>query len=136
MSISILGLNIKKIREEKGISAYKLSKTARIGTTTVSEIESGKRQSLNTNTIEKIAVALNVTVDDLMASEINKEYIVTDIEQTIALILSSEELVLDDVELSGAEKEQLKTNISLTLQSIRKQREMLQAMGRTKINKE
>ncbi|KEI87698.1 helix-turn-helix transcriptional regulator [Clostridium botulinum] len=120
--ISILGQNIKKIRTEKGLSAYKLSKLAKVGTTTISEIESGKRQSLNSTTIEKIANALNISTDKLMDVEENKEYIVTDIEQTIKLILTSDELVLDDIKLSDNEKLQIESALNATFAMIRNQR--------------
>ncbi|ABS40442.1 MULTISPECIES: helix-turn-helix domain-containing protein [Clostridium] len=120
--ISILGQNIKKIRTEKGLSAYKLSKLARVGTTTISEIENGKRQSLNSTTIEKIANALNISTDRLMDVEENKEYIVTDIEQTIKLILTSDELVLDDIKLSDTEKLQIESVLNATFAMIRSQR--------------
>ncbi|MBY6898767.1 helix-turn-helix domain-containing protein [Clostridium botulinum] len=120
--ISILGQNLKKIRTEKGLSAYKLSKLARVGTTTISEIENGKRQSLNSTTIEKIANALNISTDRLMDVEENKEYIVTDIEQTIKLILTSDELVLDDIKLSDNEKLQIESALNATFAMIRSQR--------------
>ncbi|HBJ2608683.1 helix-turn-helix transcriptional regulator [Clostridium botulinum] len=120
--ISILGQNIKKIRTEKGLSAYKLSKLAKVGTTTISEIESGKRQSLNSTTIEKIANALNISTDKLMDVEENKEYIVTDIEQTAKLILTSDELVLDDIKLNDNEKLQIESALNATFAMIRDQR--------------
>ncbi|WP_045905935.1 helix-turn-helix domain-containing protein [Clostridium botulinum] len=120
--ISILGQNIKKIRTEKGLSAYKLSKLAKVGTTTISEIENGKRQSLNSTTIEKIANALNISTDKLMDVEENKEYVVTDIEQTIKLVLSSDELVLDDIKLNETEKLQIESALNATFAIIRNQR--------------
>ncbi|MHB8035802.1 transcriptional regulator [Clostridium botulinum] len=120
--ISILGQNIKKIRTEKGLSAYKLSKLAKVGTTTISEIENGKRQSLNSTTIEKIANALNISTDKLMDVEENKEYIVTDIDQTIKLILTSDELVLDDIKLSNTEKLQIESALNAAFAMIRDQR--------------
>ncbi|HDK7165885.1 TPA: helix-turn-helix transcriptional regulator [Clostridium botulinum] len=120
--ISILGQNIKKIRTEKGLSAYKLSKLAKVGTTTISEIENGKRQSLNSTTIEKIANTLNISTDKLMDVEENKEYVVTDIEQTINLILSSDELVLDDIKLNKTEKLQIESALNATFAMIRDQR--------------
>lgn len=122
MSISILGINIKKIREAKGISAYKLSKDANVGGATISEIERGIRQSLNTNTIEKIASTLGVKTDDLLATEDNKEYIVSDIMQTIDVILTSDELLLDDKEMNKTEKEQFKIGVMAILDMIRLQR--------------
>lgn len=122
MNISILGLNIKKIREQKGISGYRLAKLAQVGSATISEIETGKRQSLNSSTVEKIADTLGVSANDLMATEDNVEYVVTDIEQTINLILSSDELVLDDIEMTNEEKIQLKMAVDIALNSIRTQR--------------
>lgn len=130
MSISILGMNIKRIREEKGISAYKLAKEANISSATVSQIESGNRQSLNSNTVEKIANVLGVGVDELFSTELNKEYIVTDIEQAMRFMLSSDELVLDDNELTEMEKEQIQSALDITFRSIRKQRELMQKLGR------
>ncbi|MCX7884274.1 MAG: helix-turn-helix domain-containing protein [Caloramator sp.] len=122
MPISILGQNIKKIREEKGISAYKLSKIAGVGISTISEIENGKRQSLNSSTIEKVANALNVSVDDLLLTEDNKEYPAIDIFQTINTILTSDELLLDDIPLSKTEKSQIKKGINALFDIIRIQR--------------
>lgn len=120
--ISILGINIKKIRESKEISAYRLAKEAGVGKTTISEIESGKRQSLNTNTIEKIANVLEVSTDELLATEENVEYTVTDIEQTLHIILTSDELVLDDVEITDSEKAQLAMAFNIAIETIRKNR--------------
>jgi transcriptional regulator with XRE-family HTH domain len=122
MNISILGMNIKKIREEKGISAYKLCKLANVGGATISEIESGERQSLRSDSIKKIADALGVTTDDLFETEEGKEYVVTDIEQTINLVLSSDELVLDDKELTPIEKNQIEMAIQIALNNIRELR--------------
>ncbi|NFC86286.1 XRE family transcriptional regulator [Clostridium botulinum] len=122
MSISILGLNIKRIREEKGVSAYRLAKNAGVGVSTISQIETGKRQSLNSTTIEKIANALNTSTDTLMDIEENKEYVVTDIEQTVNLILTSDELVLDDIKLSTTEKLQIESALNATFAMIRNQR--------------
>lgn len=130
MSISILGMNIKRIREEKGISAYKLAKEANISSATISQIESGNRQSLNSNTVEKIANVLGVGVDELFSTESNKEYIVTDIEQAMRFMLSSDELVLDDNELTEMEKEQIQSALDITFRSIRKQRELMGRVNR------
>ena len=125
MSISILGMNIKRIREEKGLSAYKLAKEAGVGGSTISQIESGKRQSLNSATIEKIALVLNVDANQLLSMENNVEYTINDIEQAVSMILTSEELVLDNMSLSQEEKILLEKNIKITLDAIRKNREIL-----------
>lgn len=127
MTVSILGINIKKTREAKGMSAYRLAKEAHVSASTISEIESGIRQSLNTSTVEKVANVLGISTDELFSTENNVEYVVTDIEQTINLILSSDELVLDDILLSTEEKNQIKITTQIALNSIR---EMRQALGR------
>ncbi len=57
-----------------------------------------------------------------MDVEENKEYIVTDIEQTIKLILTSDELVLDDIKLSDNEKLQIESALNATFAMIRNQR--------------
>lgn len=58
-----------------------------------------------------------------MNIEENKEYIVTDIEQTFKVILSSDELLLDDIELSNNEKLQIESALNATFAMIRSQRE-------------
>lgn len=125
MDISILGSNIRKLRDEKKLSAYKLAKLASVGAATISEIESGVRQSLNSSTIEKIALALEVKTDDLFAMENDTEYIVNDIDDTIEVIMASDELTLDDSPLTIVEKKQLKLLLKNAIEVIRLQRESL-----------
>lgn len=67
-NVSELGKNIKKLRKNKGFSSYKLAKNANVGISTISQIESGNRQSLNSNTIEKIATALEVSTGILLST--------------------------------------------------------------------
>lgn len=122
MNISIVGKNIKRIREEKGISAYKLAKLAHVGNTTISEIESGVRKSIKSDTLDKIAEALNVASDDLLKLENNEEYIVQDLENAVDFILESEEASIDDIELSYEEKQKIKNSLNMAIESIRYQR--------------
>lgn len=121
--VSILGQNIKKIRELKGYSAYKLAKKAEVGTTTISEIESGKRQGLNSKSIEKIANALAVTIDDLLATEVDQSFVATDIDQTFNIILSDDDIMLDDIVLTLDEKNKIKSALKVAYEIIRKDRE-------------
>ena len=51
--ISELGLNIRKIREIRKISAYELAKRANIGSSTISQIETGKRKTLKGDTCQR-----------------------------------------------------------------------------------
>ena len=119
MEISILGINIKRIRESKGLSAYKLAKEAGISQSTISQIESGDRKSLNSSTVDKIAKALEVTTDSLYALETEVEYVVTDIEESIDVVLSDEDLKLDGKLLTTEEKKQIKNALESKLNELR-----------------
>ena len=58
--------NIKKYRKEKGLSQDKLARLADIAHATVIKIESGGIQSPTIDTVQKIAKALGVGLEDLM----------------------------------------------------------------------
>jgi transcriptional regulator with XRE-family HTH domain len=62
----MIGENIKKIRKKKGISQDKLSKLADVTHTTLAKIESGVNNNPTIKTLQKIAKALEVKVDDLI----------------------------------------------------------------------
>ncbi|QQS60481.1 helix-turn-helix transcriptional regulator [Candidatus Falkowbacteria bacterium] len=61
-----IGRNIKKLREKEGISQDRLSKLADISSNTVAKIELNDRPNPTIETLQKIAKALNVEVDDLI----------------------------------------------------------------------
>ncbi len=63
--ISTIAKNIKKIRKKKGISQDKLSKLAEIAYNTIIKIESGAIQNPTIETVQKIAKALDVSLDEL-----------------------------------------------------------------------
>jgi len=58
--------NIKKYRQNLGISQDRLSKMADVTYNTIIKIESGGSQNPTINTLSKIANALDVGVDDLL----------------------------------------------------------------------
>lgn len=58
--------NIKKIRQEKGISQDRLSKLADLSLNTVVNVESGANPNPTIETLSKIATALGVGVDNLI----------------------------------------------------------------------
>jgi transcriptional regulator with XRE-family HTH domain len=64
--MSIIGKNIKKLREQKGISQDRLSKLADISSNTVAKLELDDNPNPTIETLQKIAKALNVMVDDLI----------------------------------------------------------------------
>jgi transcriptional regulator with XRE-family HTH domain len=64
--MSTIGKNIKKYRQEKELSQDKLSKLADLSLNTVVKIELDESQNPTIETIQKIAKALGVSVDDLL----------------------------------------------------------------------
>ena len=64
-TISLVAKNIKKLRKDKGLSQDKLSRLADVAHATIIKIESGGIQSPTINTVQKIAKALGVGLDDL-----------------------------------------------------------------------
>lgn len=65
-SKNMIGKNIKKLRQEKGVSQDRLSKLADLSLNTVVNIESGGNRNPTIETLNKIANALGVKVDDLI----------------------------------------------------------------------
>jgi len=124
MNISEIGLNIKKHREYKNWTLNKLKQESGVGYATLHDIESGKSQSISTSNLEKIARTLNVTANDLLGIDIVK-YTVTDVSETLNLILESDELELDGVLLSKDEKGDLEDFFSIAIEKIRKRRTRL-----------
>lgn len=64
-TISTIAKNIKKHRKEKGLSQDKLSRLADVSHATIIKIESGGIQSPTIDTVQKIAKALGVGLEDL-----------------------------------------------------------------------
>jgi transcriptional regulator with XRE-family HTH domain len=64
--MSTIGKNIKQYRQEKELSQDKLSKLADLSLNTVVKIELDESPNPTIETIQKIAKALGVSVDDLL----------------------------------------------------------------------
>ena len=64
--MSTIGKNIKKYRQDKGLSQDKLSKLADLSLNTVVKIELDESPNPIIETIQRIAKALDVSVDDLL----------------------------------------------------------------------
>ena len=65
-TIPTVAKNIKKLRKEKGLSQDRLSRLADVSHATIIKIESGGIQSPTIDTVQKIAEALGVGVEDLL----------------------------------------------------------------------
>lgn len=64
--ISQIGKNLKKLRKQKGLSQDRLSKLADISYNTVIKLESGGIINPSIDTLQKLAKALNISVDELI----------------------------------------------------------------------
>ena len=64
-TITTVAKNIKKYRKQRGLSQNKLSRLADVSHATIIKIESGGIQSPTINTVQKIAKALGVGLEDL-----------------------------------------------------------------------
>ncbi len=64
--MSTIGRNIKKLRNEQGISQDKLSKLADISLNTVVKLELDESPNPTLETIQKISSALNISIDELV----------------------------------------------------------------------
>ncbi|MBN1585307.1 helix-turn-helix transcriptional regulator [Candidatus Uhrbacteria bacterium] len=64
--MSELGKNIKKLRNEKGISQDRLSKLADVSFQTIVKIELDSDPNPTIDTMKKIAGALGVGIDELV----------------------------------------------------------------------
>lgn len=118
---SILGKNIKEIRESKKLSVNKLSQIAKVGQSTISQIETGQRQSLRSETLEKIAKALGVTTNDLLSID-EGSYEISDLSEAINFILQDDEITIDDILMNETEKEQFKFAVEMAINTIRNNR--------------
>jgi len=64
-TITTVAKNIKKYRKQRGLSQNKLSRLADVSHATIIKIESGGIQSPTIDTVQKIAKALGVGLEDL-----------------------------------------------------------------------
>ena len=64
--MSTISKNIRKLREIKGISQDRLSKLADISLNTIAKLELDETQNPTIETLQKIAKALDVKVEDLI----------------------------------------------------------------------
>ena len=64
--MATIGKNIKRLREQKGISQDRLSKLADVSLNLIAKLELDNNQNPTIDTLNKIAKALEVGVDDLI----------------------------------------------------------------------
>jgi len=64
--MSRIGKNLKKFREQKGVSQDRLSKLADISLNTIAKLELDDSPNPTIDTLKKIAGALNVKIEQLI----------------------------------------------------------------------
>lgn len=67
--------NVEKLMQAKGWTKYRLAKESGLGQSTVHEILSGKKKTPNASTLQKMAMALDVTVDVFFDDDSNSNTI-------------------------------------------------------------
>ena len=66
ISKSNIAKNIKKLRQEKGISQDRLSKLGNLSLNSIVNIEAGNNPNPTIETLEKIAKAFEISIDELL----------------------------------------------------------------------
>ena len=59
-------LNIKRIREEKGMTQEQLAEKANVNRSLLNQLETGKLKNTSINTLQKIADTLNCKIIELV----------------------------------------------------------------------
>jgi DNA modification methylase/DNA-binding XRE family transcriptional regulator len=98
--ISPIGKNIKKLRKQRGLSQDRLSKWADLSLNTVVNIGAGNNPNPTIETLEKIAKALEVSIDDLLKNKIMANKITklnSDVQEKV-IKKNQEHFVLTDEE--------------------------------------
>jgi len=72
--VSRLGKRIRELRNSHNMTIKELSEKSGVGQSTISEIETGVAKNPKSETLSKLASALNVTVDGLLAEKWDDEY--------------------------------------------------------------
>lgn len=122
MNVSILGNNIKYFRKIRGLSAYRLAKESNVGGSTISQIENGQRQTLNSDTLVKIAEVLNISVNDLLNINDNTEYESNDLEEILNLLLADDYIMIDSQKITSDEKKELQLIFKIAISLIKEKR--------------
>lgn len=125
--ISDLGKNIKIFREKLNMSQGELSRKASVGTSTISQIESGKRQTLKGDTLIKVATALNCTPDELLNNTDNNQgdtvkFATNRLLDLLNIMVYADFMELDGRTLTKDEKIILESSIMLGVSTIRYKR--------------
>lgn len=62
-------LNIKRVREEKGMTQEQLAEKANVNRSLLNQLETGKLKNTSINTLQKIADTLNCKIIELLFNQ-------------------------------------------------------------------
>ena len=121
---------ISTLCEKRGITVYKLCKDIEIRGSVLSDLNTGRKKGLSTDTLSKIADYFGVSIDELTGREQQKEKtpILTDkdkrdvmreVERIMGDLENSGDLMFDGVPMSPEAKESLSAAMKLGLQAAR-----------------
>ena len=108
MKISKLGKNISIHRKNKGYTMKRLAEISSVAYATIYDIENGKKHNLKSSTLEKIALALNLSPNDLLEID-NSNHSILDLTELFNITLSSKSIKIDGIQLTDKEKDVLKS---------------------------
>ena len=107
---------IQNLMDSKGWTKYRLAKEAGLGQSTVHEIMSGKKESPNAKTLQKLATALGVTVDTFFNDDSSPNESKANKERDYSLTIKEQETIdkeaqkiLDDMTLSFSKNKDILT---------------------------
>lgn len=66
----MIGQRVIELRQARGWGQSELAERAQVAQATISRIENGQRRNPGTETMRRIAQALNVTMDELTAAPV------------------------------------------------------------------
>lgn len=122
-SISILGQNIHRIRNEKKLGLNELSRLSGVSRSSISMLETGKTKNLSNENLIKIAEILNVSGDSLLGLEENIEYDLTELSDIFDAILKTGDLRLKSIPLSYSELKELEIELKFVTEKLLLKRE-------------
>jgi transcriptional regulator with XRE-family HTH domain len=102
LNAKIIGSNIKRIRNEKGIKQTHIQKVTGISNVYLSNIENGVKTNPSTEVLEKIAAALGVTFSELIREPKPKS-----IHELVNELILSKQINSDQATVAGLILERL-----------------------------
>lgn len=88
LAIRNLSINLRTLRKRNGYTIDSLSVVAGVGKTQVWNIEKGKSEHVELLTILKLARALNVNVEMMIADKLDKNLFVCDLHPDVAKLIT------------------------------------------------